>query len=190
VNQKDFYTLAIQLGATPDGQNFVVKRDQFVEFMRARGYADRTINNHSAPSRDGGIINRLLAEGLIVDGGVKRWIIPCVQKLNALKSRKSKQPVVRMFQGNPPTEHGWISSTRLDDDDVPGTEWRMYRKEFAPGCNNIKVVALGSRVPHKANYWLVEKNGKIVMTKSALLLQQHRPKIFENLCEDIEDLHS
>lgn len=190
MNQKDFYALAIELGAKPDGTNFVVKREEFVEFMRKRGYADRTINNHAAPSRDGGIINRMLSEGLIVDGGVKRWTIPCVQRLNSTISKKEKKTVIRLFQGNPPDGLGWISSTRLDDEDVEGTEWRMYRKEFAPDCNNIKVVALGAKVPHKANYWLVAKNGKLVMTKSALLLKQHRPKIFENLCEDLEDLHS
>jgi hypothetical protein len=191
MNQKFFYKLALHLGALPDSTNFIVKRDDFVEWMKAQGYAERTINNHAAPSRQGGIINQLMADGLIVDGGVKRWCIPCVQKLNTQKPTKTKKStVVKLFAGNPPDADGWITSTRLDDDDEPGLEWRLYRKEYAPKCNNLKVVAIGKRVPHKANYWMQSKNGKVLMTKNAMLLKQHRPDIFNNLCEDLEDLDS
>jgi hypothetical protein len=191
MNQKFFYNMALLLGASPDSTNFIVKRDDFVGLMKERGYAERTINNHAAPSRQGGIINQLMADGLIVDGGVKRWCIPCVQKLNSQKSTKIKKPnSTKMFAGNPPDGEGWITSTRLDDNDEPGLEWRLYRKEYAPKCNNLKVVALGKRVPHKANYWLQSKNGKILMTKNAVLLKQHRSDVFDNLSEDLEDLDS
>lgn len=190
MNQKSFYTLALRLGASPDSTNFIVKRDDFVEQMKAQGYAERTINNHAAPSRAGGIINQLLSDGLIVEGGVKRWCIPFVQKLNEKKAKKTKTGIVKLFAGNPPEAEGWITSTRLDDDDEPGLEWRLYRKEYAPKCNNLKVVAIGKRVPHKANYWLQSKNGKLLMNKNATLLKQHRPDIFNNLCEDLEDLDS
>lgn len=185
---KDFYKLSLHLGALPDSTDFVIKRDDFVEWMKSKGYADRTINNHAAPSRPGGIINQLLADGLLVDGGVKRWCIPYVQKLNAQKPTKTKTTTIKLFAGNPPDGEGWITSTRLDDEDEPGLEWRLFRKEYAPNCNNLKVVAIGQRVPHKANYWLSSKNAKLLMTKNAILLKQHRPDIFDNLCEDLEDL--
>lgn len=187
MNQKSFYKLCLHLGAFPDSTNFTVRRDDFVQWMASQGYAERTINNHAAPSRSGGIINQLLADGLIEDGGVKRWCVPCVQKLNAQKPR-IKKPSIKMFAGNPPDGDGWISSTRLDDDNESGVEWRLFRKEYAPNCNNLKVVALGQRVPHKANYWLSSKNGKLLITKNAMLLKQHRLDIFDNLCEDLEDL--
>jgi hypothetical protein len=190
MNQKSFYKLALHLGASPDSINFVIKRDDFAEWMKEQGYAERTINNHAAPSREGGIINLLMEDGLLEDGGVKRWIVPSVQKLNAPKPRTNKKTTVKMFAGNPPEAEGWITSTRLDDDDEPGLEWRLYRKEYAPKCNNLKVVAIGKRVPHKANYWLQSKNGKVLMNKNATLLKQHRPDIFDNLCEDLEDLDS
>lgn len=188
MNQKFFYKLALQLGASPDSTNFVIKRDDFAEWMKSQGYAERTINNHASPSREGGIINRLLADGLIEHGGVKRWIVPSVQKLNASKPTAGKKTAVKLFAGNPPEDEGWITSTRLDDDDEPGLEWRLYRKEYAPKCNNLKVVAIGKRVPHKANYWMLSKNGKLLMTKNATLLKQHRPNIFDNLCEDLQDI--
>lgn len=187
MNQKSFYKLCLHLGALPDSSNFIVKRDDFVQWMTAQGYAERTINNHAAPSRPGGIINQLIEDGLIEDGGVKRWCVPCVQKLNAQKPR-AKKSSIKTFVGNPPDGDGWITSTRLDDDNEPGVEWRLFRKEYAPNCNNLKVVALGQRVPHKANYWLSSKNGKLLMTKNAMLLKQHRTDIFDNLCEDLEDL--
>jgi hypothetical protein len=191
MNQKFFYRLALHLGALPDSIDFIVKRDDFVEWMRSQGYAERTINNHAAPSRQGGIINQLMADGLIVDGGVKRWLIPCVQKLNTQKPTKTKKSTItKLFAGNPPDADGWITSTRLDNDDEPGLEWRLYRKEYSPKCNNLKVVAIGKRVPHKANYWMQSKNGKALMTKDAMLLKQHRPDIFNNLCEELEELDS
>tara|TARA_R110000868_G_scaffold272134_1_gene531409 strand:- start:1354 stop:1926 length:573 start_codon:yes stop_codon:yes gene_type:complete len=189
MNQKFFYKLALHLGALPDSINFIVKRDDFVEFMKLQGYAERTINNHAAPSRKGGIINQLMDDELIIDGGVKRWCIPSVQKLNAQNLKKEKKAtIVKLFAGNPPDGEGWITSTRLDDDEEEGLEWRLYRKEYAPKCNNLKVVAIGKRVPHKANYWMQCKNGKLLMTKNAILLKQHRKDIFNNLCEDLEDL--
>lgn len=187
MNQKLFYKLALHIGASPDSTDFIVKRDDFVQWMKDQGYADRTINNHAAPSRQGGIINQLMADGLIFDGGVKRWCIPCVQKLNASKPR-TKKTIIKMFAGNPPDAEGWITSSRLDDDGEEGLEWRLYRNEYAPKCNNLKVVAIGKRVPHKANYWMQSKNGKLLMTKNAVLLKQHRLDIFDNLCEDLEDL--
>ena len=187
MNQKSFYKLCLQLGALPDSMNFTVKREDFVQWMADQGYAERTINNHAAPSRPGGIVNQLMADGLIEDGGVKRWLVPCVQKLNASKT-KTKKPTIKMFSGNPPDGDGWISSSRLDDDDEPDVEWRLFRQEYAPDCNNLKVVAIGRTVPHKANYWLSCKNGKLLMTKNATLLKQHRLDIFNNLCEDLQDL--
>ena len=189
ITSKAFYRLAVSLGASPDATNFIIKREDFVAWMQQQGYAERTINNHAAPSRQGGIINQLMADGLIVDGGVKRWLIPCVQKLNESKPKARKATSsVKMFQGNPPEGAEWISSSRLDDDDTSGTQWRLYRKEYAPKCNNLKVVALGKRVPHKANYWLQSKNGKLIMSRDALTLKQYRPDIFANLCEQVADL--
>lgn len=187
MNQKSFYRLCLHLGASPDSTNFVVKRDDFVRWMNDQGYAERTINNHAAPSRSGGIINQLMEDGLIEDGGVKRWIIPCVQKLNAQKP-KNKKSSIKMFFGNPPDNEDWITSARLDDGNEPGVVWRLFRKEHAPGCNYIKVVALGQSVPHKANYWLTSKNGKLLMNKNAMLLKQHRPDIFNSLSEELEEL--
>jgi hypothetical protein len=187
MNQKTFYKICLHLGALPDSTNFVVRRDEFVKWMVGQGYAERTINNHAAPSRVGGIINRLMADGLVEDGGVKRWLVPSVQRLNEVKARVGRG-TVKKFAGNPPDGDGWICSSRLDDDDEVGVEWRLFRKEYAPNCNNLKVVAIGSRVAHKANYWLSSKNGKLLMTKNATLLKQHRLDIFNNLCEDLQEL--
>lgn len=190
MNRKNFYKLAIHLGAAPADVNFVVKRDDFVAWMLAQGYAERTINNHAAPSRSGGIINQLITDGLIEEGGVKRWLIPCVAKLNSECNKKARREIVRLFAGSPPTGEGWVTSARLDDESDQGQEWRLYRREYAPGCNNLKVAAIKNRVQHKANYWLSSKDGKLAMTKNAVLLKQHRPNIFENLCESIKELNA
>ena len=189
MNQRDFYRMCLSFGALPDSTDFVVRRCDFVTWMAKQGYADRTIRNHAAPSRQGGIINQLMADELITDGGVKRWLVLSVQKMNADKPAKPKKAsAVKLFTGNPPEGNEWITSTRLDDENEEGLEWRLYRKEYAEGCNNLKVVALGKRVPHKANYWMTAKHGKLVMNKNAMLLKQHRPDIFENLCEDLQEL--
>jgi len=70
----------------------------------------------------------------------------------------------------------------------PGFPSNRLDHGLRSAINNLKVVALGQRVPHKANYWLSSKNGKLLMTKNAMLLKQHRLDIFNNLCEDLEDL--
>ena len=191
INHKSFYQFALNLGAQPNSINFIIKRDDFVQWLKGHGYAQRTIDNHAAPSRDGGLINRLMADGLIVEGGVKRWRIPCLQKLLQAKPKQARSAkAIKTFSGNAPEGDEWVTSSRLDDGAEEGLAWRLYRKEYAPNCNNLKVVALGKRVPHKANYWLSSKNGKVLMSKDAVLLKQHRPDIFESLCEDLEDLNS
>lgn len=186
---KTFYRMALSLGAAPDATNFVIKRDDFVAWMKDQGYAERTINNHAAPSREGGIINHLMTQGLIVDGGVKRWMVPFVQKLNEQKPKRRKPSGgVKTFQGNPAEGDGWITSARLDDGSEDGAEWRLYRKEYAPGCNNLKVAAIGKRVPHKANYWMQARHGKLIMSRDAMTLKQHRPDIFDSLCEELAEI--
>lgn len=189
MNRRDFYKMCLSIGAAPDSKDFMIRRCDFVTWMSEQGYADRTIRNHATPSREGGIINQLMADGLITVGGLKRWIVPSVQELNTERLAKEKKAsVVKLFSGNTPEGNGWITSTRLDDENEEGVEWRLFRKEYAEGCNNLKVVALGKRVPHKANYWMTAKHGKVIMNKNSMLLKQHRPDIFDNLCEDLQDL--
>jgi hypothetical protein len=184
MDQKSFYKLVRHLGAAHDAVDFVVKRADLVEWMRGLGYAERTIANHTYPSNKGGIIHRLLADGLIEDGGVKRWVVPSVSKLAEPRQNPQKKDRVRYFVGNPPEGGEWILSTRLDDGGEDDVVWNLYRWEYAPGRNNLKVVAMG-RVPHKANYWIPAKGGKLVACKDAALLKTHRPDIYANLCEDV-----
>lgn len=190
MNQIDFYALALELGANPDSQNFVIKRDQFVEFMKRRGYANRTIQNNAYPSTNGGLISKMLSDGMIVEYGCKQWMIPFVQRLNEKARKKS---FVRMYRGNPPPDDGtWIKSSRLDNCSS-NIEWRLFRQkqEFTEGKINLKVVAIGGLVENKANYWMYfdrETSSIGSRGRDSELLKQHRPDIYASLLEDLEEL--
>lgn len=184
---KDFLGLVIKLGGSPSDTDFVVKREDFIDWLIVSGYSQRTADNHSYPSRKGGMIHFLLENGLIVDGRLKRWIVPKVKALVEFKVKKVAKGCPT-FLGNPPGRD-WIPSCQLDDCEEDGLEWRLYRQEYETDCNNLKVVAIGKRVPYKANYWMRSKHGKVLMTREAVLLQKHRPSIFANLVSDIQDMY-
>lgn len=184
---KEFLGLVVKLGGKPSDTDFVVKREDLIDWLIASGYSQRTADNHSYPSRKGGMIHFLLENGLIVNGGLKRWIVPKVKDLVEFKVAKQLR-CNATFLGNPPGKD-WIQSCRLDDFEDDDLEWRLYRQEYEKDCNNLKIVAIGKRVPYKANYWMRSKHGKVLMTREAVLLQKHRPTIFANLISDIKDMH-
>lgn len=183
---KEFYNLVMFLGGKRDSKNFTVTREQFFDYFRKLGYADRTITNHATPSRNGGLINRLLADGSIEVGGLKRWTVIDVSSL-AENDKKEVGGRKKTFEGNPPSGFGWTRYARLDDGDESGIEWVMYIKPFGKLGHNIKVVAEGGRVEAKANYWLVAKYSKLVMTRPAELLKQHRYEIYDALCDELAE---
>lgn len=180
---KDFHELVIQANGGDDVGGMVVTRDQIVSHMRAVGYSERTIQNALTPSRHGGLINRLMAGGAIAKE-VKRYRIIDADKLRDLAEyRRPRKKTVKMYSGNIP-DASYKPHARLDDGgDV---QWMLYSKDYDDGVN-LKVVAMGA-VAQKANYWLTAKCGRIVMTKDAGLLKEHRPEIFANLCEEIDEM--
>lgn len=183
---EDFYKLVVSLGGLPSDKNFIVKRDDFMNWMMDRGYSKVTADQHCHPSFKRGMVHILMNAGLLTDGGVKRWCIPCVQSLMDHQVEKKPLPL-RFYEGNKPQGDGWMRSARLDDYSDDDKEWRLYRQEWKDGCNNLKVVA-HHRVANKANFWLKSKNGRILMTKDALILKNHHPDIFESLLETVKEL--
>lgn len=182
MNVKEFYDFAIKLDSK------IISRDDVVEHMRALHYAERTIANHLTPSRHGGVINVLLAAGAIEKHGPRQWVITDMGKMAESAKYRHKKKNTPMFSGNEPHGDGWRKASRLDDGDDEGVEWILYARRFGKGCYNLKVVAVGKRVPNKANYWLIIKDGKLKMNAAATLLKQHRQRIFDNLCEDIREM--
>jgi hypothetical protein len=186
MDKKSFYGIVRNLGAAPDAVDFIVHRRDVVEWMRGLGYAERTIANHLTPSNHGGLISRLLAQGLIEYGGVKRWRVPSIAKLAEPDKPGEKKSIVRYFEGNPPLhEDGWNLGSLLNDDEND-IEWRLYFQEYGNEKLNLKVVAMG-RVPYKANYWMFSKKGDLLKNRDSLLLEKYRPDIYRNLIEDLSN---
>jgi hypothetical protein len=186
MDKKSFHGLLINLGAAPDAVDFIVHREAVVEWMRGMGYAERTIANNVQASAKGGLICRLMEQGLIENGGVKRWRVPSVAKLAEADKPKEKKPVVKYYEGNPPPENkGWRLGSLLNDDEND-IEWRLYFQEYKTGKLNLKVVVMG-RVPYKANYWLHSSNGKLTNCENATLLKIYYPDIYKNIIEDLSN---
>jgi hypothetical protein len=187
MDKKSFHELLLRLGASPDAVDFIVHREAVVEWMRGLGYAERTIANNVQASAKGGLISRLMAQGLIENGGLKRWRVPSVAKLAEADKPREKKSVVKYYEGNPPPENkGWILFSSLNDDEK-AIEWRLYVQKYGPEKLNIKVVVMG-RVPNKANYWMCSKKGDLLHNRDASLLEDHHPDIYKNLLEDLNSV--
>jgi hypothetical protein len=65
-------------------------------------------------------------------------------------------------------------------------EWVLYRKDGAPPSEwtNYKL-AIKGRCMHKANYHLSHNGERLANSRDALLLKEHRPKLYELACSTI-----
>lgn len=186
MNNKRIYKI-IKLCLKND-EMLINRADVFDELMNA-GFARRTAENHLYPSRDGGMIRKLLDAGVIEPVGGKSWAVDLAKLEEFKKPNPRKSQRVRKYSGNVPTGDDWRMASRLDTGDAKSRQrWLLFSRKFGEQNYNLKVVCVGQAVEHKANYWLIANANGLVMSKPALLLEQHRPDIFANLLEDVAEL--
>lgn len=167
----------------------VLTRDDFSSWLSAQGYAPRTINNMLYPSRDDGLISKLIAYGVLSPAGIKRWSFNGDESVdNAKRAAKEKNSTkkerVVFYTGQPNEAAGWTTHNNLADPDY-GSEWSFSVEEFRDGDYNLKVFCVG-RYPRKANYWMSFIGGKLSGRDYNLFKEIH-PKLVKNLIEDIGD---
>jgi hypothetical protein len=160
----------------------VFTRKQVVDCLVAQGYAERTAKNAVTPSHVGGLINAMLAGGVIERHGPRGYRIVDNGKL-AAKPRKNAGRIMR-FEGKP--KDGWRNMGLMSDEGAYETELKMCGERFAPGCWNLKLYADGS-MARKANWWLQYRNGQLRGTDAATL-KANMPDVYQNILDDMKEI--
>jgi hypothetical protein len=177
----DYQKVLIEtLGTVENGATFT--RGQVLDALMAQGYAERTAVNALSPSRNGAMINTLLADGVIEAHGPRGYRIINNRNFKA-KPRKNAGRVV-YYEGKP--KEGWQGLGLMSNPGDYEAELRLCGYRFAPGCWNLKLYADGT-LPRKANWWLQYKNGKLFGSDAATL-KANMPDVYESVIEDMKDI--
>lgn len=166
------------------GQIFVgleFTRAEVIERLVEAGYSERTAVNHVTPSRHGGMLFELIQSGCVEKSGPLKYRFI---SNDFVRNKKPKNTATKFFTGSP--KDGWKPMGLMSDSSIHEVEWRLCGVEYEPGCYNFKLYADG-RVPNKANFWLMSKHGKLVMSKDAVILKNSHPDIFENFASDVKE---
>jgi hypothetical protein len=183
MNSKQIYKI-IKL-CLKNNDSLINRADVFDEMINS-GFAKRTAENHLYPSRDGGMIRKLLDAGVIEPAVGKSWSVDLAKLEEFKKPKPRKSQRVRKYSGNVPVGNDWKMVSRLDTGDAKARQrWLLFARKFGEQNYNLKVVCVGQAVEHKANYWLIANRDGLLMSKPAMLLEQHRSDIFANLTEDV-----
>jgi hypothetical protein len=161
----------------------VFNRKAVYESLIARGYATRTAENALTPSRNGGMLNRLLASNAIAKHGPNTYRLIDPAKIIEPQSSRPAKPV-KMYQGNKRPD--WKHIGLMSDPEPGKVEWLLCGDRYAPGCWNLKLYADG-KVPNKANYWLQYRNGSL-HGSDAITLKAHMRDVYDYIIVDIKEM--
>lgn len=173
-------TLAGAVGTIETGAKF--SRGQVVEYLMAQGYAERTARNAVTPSHKGGMINGLLADGVIEPFGPRGYRI--VDGLAVKPKQRKNAGRVMRYEGKP--KEGWQSLGLMSDEGAYEADLRLCGERFGKGCWNLKLYA-DSSMAHKANWWLQYKNGQL-RGADAATLKAAMPDVYQNILDDMKDI--
>lgn len=172
------------VGTIQDGTIF--RRKDVYDYLIKLGYAERSATNAVTPSRKGGLINALLVNGAIEPHGPLAYRI-----VDRSKIMKKVGPTTRcgkaiLYAGSPRDDYTPLGV--MSDEDKHKVDWLLCGDRYAEGCWNLKLYADG-KVPHKANYWLQFRNGKLFGSDAPTLLEHH-PDLYENIISDMTEMES
>lgn len=164
----------------------VFKRKDVFDYLVRLGYAERTASNAVTPSRKGGMINHLLSDGAIEPHGPLSYRITDRSKIMRKVGPTTKAGKTTLYSGSP--RHDYKQLGVMSDKDKHDIDWLLCGQRYGDGAWNLKLYADG-RVPHKANYWLQYRNGKLCGSDAPTLLQHH-PDLYQNILTDMAEIES
>ncbi len=162
----------------------IFKRKDVFDYLVKLGYAERTVRNALTPSRKGGMINTLLANGAIEPHGPLSYKIIDRSKIMKKVGATTRTGKPILYTGVPRDDYKPLGV--MSDSDKHDVEWKLCGVQYAEGCWNLKLYADG-RVPHKANYWLQFRNGKLFGSDAPTLFE-HMPDVYQNIVDDMMEL--
>ena len=170
------------IGTLENGATFT--RKQIHDTLMNQGYAERTAQNAVTPSRKGGMINVLLADGVVETHGPRGYRI--VNNHSFKAKPKANAGRVIHYEGSP--REGYMGLGQMSDTGAYEAELLMCGKRFAEGCWNLKLYADG-KMAHKANWWMQYRNGAL-SGKDAATLKATKPDVYANIIADMKEIES
>lgn len=149
-----------------------------------QGYAERTAHNALTPSRKGGMINALLADGVVEPHGPRGYRI--VDNRSFKAKPKPNAGRVTFYEGTPRQDYRGLG--QMSDTGAYEVELLMCGERFAAGCWNLKLYADG-KMAHKANWWMQYRNGTL-SGNDAATLKATKPDVYANIIADMKEIEA
>jgi hypothetical protein len=168
------------VGSLANGTTF--KRSQIFDYLVQKGYAERTAQNALTPSRVGGMVHKLLRDGVIEPDGPLSYRIVNSDGFKPA-SIKNKGRVMK-YKGAP--KEDWRSLGVMSDEGAYECEIMLCGERYAKGCWNLKAYAQGE-MAHKANWWMQYRHGKL-FGNDAIILRERMPDVYQNILTDMREI--
>ena len=170
------------IGTLENGAVFT--RKQIYDSLMGQGYAERTAHNALTPSRKGGMINALLADGVVEPHGPRGYRI--VDNRSFKVKPKPNAGRVTFYEGTPRQDYRGLG--QMSDTGAYEVELLMCGERFAAGCWNLKLYADG-KMAHKANWWMQYRNGAL-SGNDAATLKATKPDVYANIIADMKEIEA